>query len=62
VLTTGALPKWLGWLAIVGVVLAVTPAFFASIFVLGAFILISSVILAMEGEPATAVPPAAGAV
>jgi hypothetical protein len=62
VLTTGALPKWLGWLAIVGVVLAVTPAFFASIFVLGAFILISSVILAMEGEPATGVPPAAGAV
>jgi hypothetical protein len=52
ILKTGALPKWLGWLAIVGVVVGLTPVGFFSLAVLGVFTLISSVILAMRADTA----------
>jgi hypothetical protein len=52
ILKTGALPKWLGWLAIVGVVVGLTPVGFFSIAILGIFTLISSVMLAMRADTA----------
>jgi len=52
VLKTGALPKWLGWLAIVGAVVGLTPVGFFSIAVLGIFTLVSSVMLSMRADTA----------
>jgi hypothetical protein len=53
VLTTGALPKWVGWLAIIGAILSLTPTFLP-IIAMGLFILIVSVLLSLRPE----VPPA----
>jgi hypothetical protein len=52
ILKTGVLPKALGWLAIVGVVIGLTPVGFFSMAILALFTLISSVILAMRAETA----------
>jgi len=49
-LKTGALPKWLGWLAIVIGVLAVTPLGFFAFLAMLVWTLIASVILAMRAE------------
>jgi hypothetical protein len=52
ILKTGALPKWLAWLAILGVVIGLTPLGFFGIAVLALFTLISSVMLAMRADTA----------
>jgi hypothetical protein len=52
VLKTGVLPKALGWLAIAGVVIGVTPLGFLSMAVVALFTLISSVMLAMRPDTA----------
>jgi hypothetical protein len=52
VLKTGALPKWLGWLAIVGVLVGLTPVGFFAIAILGIITLVSSVMLAMRADTA----------
>jgi hypothetical protein len=52
VLKTGALPKWLGWLAIAGAVIGLTPVGFFSLAVLGIFTLVSSVMLSMRADTA----------
>jgi hypothetical protein len=52
ILKTGALPKWLGWLALIGVVVGVTPIGFFSLAVLGIFTLVSSVMLSMRADTA----------
>jgi hypothetical protein len=52
VIKTGALPKWLGWLAIVGVVIGLTPVGFLAIAILGIFAIVSSVMLAMRADTA----------
>jgi len=52
VLKTGVLPKWLGWLAIVGIVVGLTPIGFVSIAILGIFTLVSSVMLSMRADAA----------
>ena len=46
----GALPKWLGWLGVVGGVASVTPA---SIVAIPLWILIASVLLALDAKTAT---------
>ena len=45
---TGALPKWLGWIAIVVGVAAVTPVGFFSIMILGLLVIVFSVLLAIK--------------
>jgi hypothetical protein len=54
----GALPKWLGWVAIVLGVVSVTPVGFVAFLGLGAWILVVSVLLSLrargEGPPAPA--------
>lgn len=63
---TGVLPKWLGWVAILVGILAVTPIGFISFLLNGLFVIIVSVMLAMRaGEDGAsrpnegaAVPPA----
>jgi hypothetical protein len=52
VVKTGALPKWLGWVAIVAGVVAITPVGFAAIPLLGIWTLITSVMLAMRADSA----------
>jgi hypothetical protein len=62
VVKTGALPRWLGWVAIVAGVLAATPLFFISIFALALWILVASVLLSLRATADTGVgrapPPA----
>lgn len=54
ILKTAALPKWLGWIAILLAILAITPVGFAA-FVAGAvWFLITSVLLTMKARAATA--------
>jgi hypothetical protein len=48
VLKTGLLPRWLGWVAIVLGVLAITPAGFVAFLGLGIWTLVASVMLAMR--------------
>lgn len=55
----GALAKWLGWMAIVIGVIAITPAGFVSFMAGGIWILIVSGTLALRGRPAAARPAAA---
>lgn len=50
ILKTGVLPAWLGWLAVLGAVIGVTPIGFFALAVLGLFTLISSVMLAMRAD------------
>jgi hypothetical protein len=59
VLRTGILPKWLGWVAIVVSVLAITPVFFIVFAVMGLWVLAVSVLLylAERTKPATADTP-----
>ena len=54
ILTTGLLPKWLGWVAIVFVVAAFTPAGFVTFLGTVVWVGIISVLLSLrEGRPAT---------
>jgi hypothetical protein len=58
----GPLPKWLGWVAIVFGVIAVTPIGFVSAMVAALWILVVSILLAVRargGGAATPAPPAA---
>jgi hypothetical protein len=62
ILRTGALPKWLGWVAIVLVVLGLTPAGFIAFLGGAVWIAIVSVMLtlrAREAAPPAATPPVA---
>jgi hypothetical protein len=52
ILKTGVLPKWLAWLAILGVVIGLTPLGFFAIGLLALFTLVSSVMLAMRADTA----------
>ncbi|MSO41470.1 MAG: hypothetical protein EXQ70_06190 [Solirubrobacterales bacterium] len=52
IVKTGMLPKWLGWVAIVAGVAALTPAGFFSFLLLGLWTLVVSVMLAMRAETA----------
>ena len=61
IVLTGALPKWLGWVAIVFGVAGVTPAFFVGFLGGALWILIVSVMLAMRTRPAAPAAPAAPA-
>ena len=65
VLRHGALPKWLGWVAIVLAIAAMTPAGFFAFLGIGLWIAIVSVMLALraraEGAGAASPPPAAPA-
>jgi hypothetical protein len=45
-LATRALPVWLGWVAVIGGVFAITPLWFVPFIALGVFILVTSVLLA----------------
>jgi hypothetical protein len=56
VLRTGALPRWLGWVAIVAGPFAATPLFFVTAFVLGLWILVVSVLLYRAGAETGAGP------
>jgi hypothetical protein len=56
----GALPKWLGWIAILLGIVAFTPIGFASAAAAAVWILIVSVLLALRARPTTpsaAAPP-----
>ena len=57
-LSTRALPVWLGWVAVIGGVGALTPAWFVPFIALGVFIIVSSVIMAtrVPGGAVTAAP------
>ena len=59
VVRTGVLPAWLGWVAIVVSVLAITPIFFIAFAVMGLWVLVVSVLLtlAADGAPPSAAPP-----
>jgi hypothetical protein len=61
IVQTGALPKWLGWVAIVLGVVSITPAGFIAFLAIGIWLIIASIILAMRagGEPAQREPGAA---
>jgi len=56
-LKTGALPRWLGWAAVVIGVIALTPAGFFGFIALGIWTLIASVILWRREEPGPPAPP-----
>ncbi len=56
----GALPKWLGWIALVLAVVTLTPIGFVGFMGMGLFTLIASVLLTIRaGGPAEAPPPPA---
>jgi hypothetical protein len=59
VVKTGALPRWLGWVAIVGGLFSATPLFFVAIIVMGLWVLTASVLLSLGAEPGPgdAAPP-----
>ena len=60
VVRTGALPAWLGWVAIVVSVLSITPIFFIAFAVMGIWVLVVSVLLflaADKAEPGAAQTP-----
>jgi hypothetical protein len=57
----GALPKWLGWVAILLGVVGVTPIGFAAFLGLGIWILIVSVILSLRARGTSAAPAAPAA-
>lgn len=58
ILRHGALPKWLGWAALVLAVIGFTPLGFVAFIGTGIWIAIVSVMLAMRARPATAQAPA----
>ncbi|MEK6277027.1 MAG: hypothetical protein AABM29_03325 [Actinomycetota bacterium] len=51
-LKTGALPKWLGWAAVVIGIIAITPLGFFGFLLLGVWTLIASVMLSMRADTA----------
>ena len=52
IVKTGMLPKWLGWVAVVAGVVALTPAGFVSFLLLGLWTIVVSVMLAMRADTA----------
>lgn len=54
ILRHGALPKWLGWVAIVLAVATITPAGFIGFIGTGLWILVVSIVLAMRADEAAA--------
>ncbi len=54
VIRHGALPKWLGWAAILFAVISVTPIGFAGVIGTALWILVVSIMLAMRADSATA--------
>jgi hypothetical protein len=56
----GALPRWLGWIAIVLGVLALTPIGFVAFLGGAIWILVTSVMLTMQARAATQPPPPGG--
>jgi hypothetical protein len=60
-LKTGALPRWLGWAAVVIGVIAITPAGFFGFLALGVWTLVASVMLAMQSGREGDTPPLADA-
>jgi hypothetical protein len=56
----GALPAWLGWVAIVLAVIAVTPIGFASFIGAGLWVAVTSVLLTMRAGDAPGGPPRSG--
>jgi hypothetical protein len=57
IVATRALPAWLGWVAIVGAIAVLTPAWFVPFVALGIVIVVSSVLMVMErGEATVGVP------
>lgn len=61
ILQTGALPRWLGWAALLLAVLGVTPLGFFAFLGGGIWILVVSVMLAAQGRQAGTSAPAARA-
>lgn len=59
ILQTGALPRWLGWVALVLAALGVTPIGFVAFLGGGIWILVVSVVLALQARRAGAPTPAA---
>jgi hypothetical protein len=57
----GALPKWLGWVAILLGVVGLTPVGFAAFLGLGVWILIVSVLLSLRARGGAAAPAAPAA-
>jgi hypothetical protein len=60
IIRTGALPRWLGWAAIIVVIVAPTPIGFVGFIGSGVFVLIVSVLLAMRARGAATASPAPG--
>ena len=58
-LTTGALPKWLGWTALVIAIVSFTPAGFIGFGLTGIWIIIVSILLSQRASAATPAAPAA---
>ena len=56
----GALPKWLGWVAIVLGVISMTPAGFVGFLGAAVWVVIVSVMLSMRARAAQTPPPPAG--
>jgi hypothetical protein len=56
IVRTGALPKWLGWVAIVLGVISVSPAFFVGFLAAIPWVLITGILMYIRGGPVTAVP------
>jgi hypothetical protein len=54
IIATAALPKWLGWIAVVVAIVALTPAGFFAFLALGLWILMASALILMQSTPATA--------
>jgi hypothetical protein len=57
ILATGVLPKWLGWVAILFGVLGVTPIFFIGLLGGAVWVLVVSIMLAMQTRPAAPAAP-----
>jgi hypothetical protein len=57
IVLTGALPKWLGWVAILFGILGFTPVFFIGLLGGALWILVVSIMLAMRARPASPSSP-----
>jgi hypothetical protein len=54
IIRTGALPKWLGWVAVVLAVIAITPLGFFAFLASGIWVIIASIVLSRRAGAATA--------